>query len=187
MKFRSIKDIENFIPKKGSFKHTLRKIEEDGRIVKGVNTTADVDVNSISKEAGKFGNKVDKDGRPPTLSTKVKGSSTNVLFNLKEHIESVDKTDDDVLQYSMLEAKIGEIGQTSEIYVDMDGVLADFFGEWAKVMKVDHYSKIDDVDINVALQKIRDTNDFWLKLPMLPQAKQPVSYTHLTLPTNREV
>jgi 5'(3')-deoxyribonucleotidase len=172
MRFRSIKDIENFIPKKGSFKHTLRKIEEDGRIVKGVNTTADVDVNSISKEAGKFGNKVDKDGRPPTLSKKVKGSSTNVLFNLKEHVESVDKTDDDVLQYSMLEAKLDAVGQTSEIYVDMDGVLADFFGEWAKVMKVDHYSKIDDVDINVALQKIRDTNDFWLKLPMLPQAKQ---------------
>ena len=172
MRFRSIKDIENFIPKKGSFKHTLRKIEEDGRIVKGVNTTADVDVNSISKEAGKFGNKVDKDGRPPTLSKKVKGSSTNVLFNLKEHVESVDKTDDDVLQYSMLEAKLDAVGQTSEIYVDMDGVLADFFGEWAKVMKVDHYSKIDDVDINVALQKIRDTNDFWLKLPMLPLAKQ---------------
>ena len=40
MKYRSLKSIENFIPKKGSFKHMLRKIEEDGRIVKGVNTTA---------------------------------------------------------------------------------------------------------------------------------------------------
>ena len=57
-------------------------IKEDGRIVKGVNTSPDVDTNSIPKEAGKFGNKVDKDGRPPTLSKKVKGKSTNVLFNL---------------------------------------------------------------------------------------------------------
>jgi 5'(3')-deoxyribonucleotidase len=60
----------------------IRELTEWGRIVKGVNTTADVDTNSISREAGKFGNKVDKDGRPPTLSKKVKGSKTNVLFNL---------------------------------------------------------------------------------------------------------
>ena len=55
-------------------------IREDGRIVKGVNTTVDVDTNQIPKEAGKFGNKVDKDGVPPTLSKKVKGKSTNVLL-----------------------------------------------------------------------------------------------------------
>ena len=62
---------------------TMRDIAESvGRIVKGVNTTPDVGVNQTSIEAGKFGNKVDKDGRPPTLSTKVKGKSTNVLFNL---------------------------------------------------------------------------------------------------------
>ena len=53
-----------------------------GRIVKGVNTTPDVGVNQTSIEAGKFGNKVDKDGKPPTLSKKVKGKSTNVLYNL---------------------------------------------------------------------------------------------------------
>jgi lysozyme len=69
----------------------LRQLYEDGRIVKGVNTTVDVDTNSISREAGKFGNKVDKDGRPPTLSSKVKGKSTNVLFNLglTESVENV--------------------------------------------------------------------------------------------------
>jgi hypothetical protein len=60
----------------------LRELFEDGRIVKGVNTTADVDVDEIPRQAEKFGNKVDKDGRPPTLSKKVKGSSTNVAFNL---------------------------------------------------------------------------------------------------------
>ena len=53
-----------------------------GRIVKDVNTTPDVGVDQTRIEAAKFGNKVDKDGRPPTLSKKVKGNSTNVLFNL---------------------------------------------------------------------------------------------------------
>lgn len=57
-------------------------LTEDGKIVKGVNTTVDVGVNQIPIEASKFGFNVDKDGKPPTLSSKVKGKSTNVLFNL---------------------------------------------------------------------------------------------------------
>lgn len=57
-------------------------LNEDGRIVKGVNTTVDVGVGQIPIEAAKFGNSVDKDGRPPTLSKRVKGKSTNVHFNL---------------------------------------------------------------------------------------------------------
>src|SRR6056300_1336209 len=56
--------------------------ENGGRVVKGVNTTPDVGVDAIKKQAAKFGNTVDKDGKPPTLSKKVKGKSTNVLFNL---------------------------------------------------------------------------------------------------------
>ena len=60
----------------------LRELFEDGRIVKGVNTTVDVGPNEIKTQAAKFGNTVDKDGVPPTLSKKVKGKSTNVLFNL---------------------------------------------------------------------------------------------------------
>jgi len=61
----------------------LRELTEGvGRIVKGVNTTPDVGPDEIKKQAKKFGNSVDKDGRPPTLSKKVKGSSTNVLYNL---------------------------------------------------------------------------------------------------------
>ncbi len=60
-----------------------REIKEAvGRIVKGVNTTSDVGPDEIKKQAAKFGNTVDKDGRPPTLSKKVKGSKTNVLYNL---------------------------------------------------------------------------------------------------------
>jgi hypothetical protein len=60
----------------------IRDLYEDGRIVKGVNTTSDVGTDEIKKQAAKFGNSVDKDGKPPTLSKKVKGKSTNVLFNL---------------------------------------------------------------------------------------------------------
>lgn len=65
-------------------------LSEDGRIVKGVNTTPDVGVGQIPIEARKFGNTVDQDGRPPTLSKRVKGKSTNVLFNLGL-AESVDQ------------------------------------------------------------------------------------------------
>ena len=60
----------------------MSELTEDGRIVKGVNTTVDVGTDEIKKQAAKFGNTVDKDGKPPTLSKKVKGKSTNVLFNL---------------------------------------------------------------------------------------------------------
>ena len=57
-------------------------LSEDGRIVQGVNTTVDVGPNEIKTQAAKFGNTVDKDGVPPTLSKRVKGASTNVAFNL---------------------------------------------------------------------------------------------------------
>ena len=60
----------------------ISDLTEDGRIVKGVNTTVDVGTNEIPIQAKKFGNSVTKDGTPPSLSTKVKGKSTNVLFNL---------------------------------------------------------------------------------------------------------
>ncbi len=60
----------------------IKTVREDGRIVKGVNTTVDVGPNEIKTQAAKFGNTVDKDGRPPTMSKAVKGKSTNVLYNL---------------------------------------------------------------------------------------------------------
>jgi hypothetical protein len=56
-------------------------VEGVGRITKQ-NQTVDVGPNEIKTQAAKFGNTVDRDGRPPTLSTRVKGKSTNVLYNL---------------------------------------------------------------------------------------------------------
>jgi len=56
-------------------------LEAVGRITKQ-NQTADVGPQEIKTQAAKFGNTVDKDGRPPTLSKKTRGSKTNVLFNL---------------------------------------------------------------------------------------------------------
>ena len=139
------------------------KLIEDGRIVKGVNTTADVGPNEIKIQAAKFGNTVDKDGRPPTLSKKVKGKSTNVLFNLGL-AEAYDPK-------KANEAK--EIANTSKIYVDMDGVLADFFTAWGELMGVDDWRNIDKKhDINDALQKIRDTDNFWLNIPVTANAKK---------------
>lgn len=58
------------------------QLKEDGRIVKGVNTTVDVGPDEIKRQAAKFGNTVDKDGYPPTINKAVKGKSTNVLYNL---------------------------------------------------------------------------------------------------------
>jgi len=217
----------------------IRQLTEWGRIVKGVNTTPDVDTDEIKTQAAKFGFTVDKDGRPPTLSKKVKGKSTNVLFNLGMVNESVaikfERTDDyDVLHIKEkgknrvevrgksgyesgnydpkdklhklldslgkaaniselmngetvvinpkhpdgpkaidnltdLEEALGEIASATEIYVDMDGVLADFFGSWAKLMGKDNYRDIKDVE--PALQKIKDTENFWLDLPLTNNAK----------------
>ena len=253
-----------------------------GRIIKGVNTTIDVGVDQTSIEASKFGNKVDKDGKPPTLSSKVKGASTNVAFNLgltegyklqlerdKEllvlHIKNTetgkrtevrgkpgyetnyDPNDDlhqlldtigksanisdlmngevvginpghpdgakakaattkayneerftalewaciegghelperpqrkisaimeQLVAYELSEA-LGELDPSTEIYVDMDGVLADFFGEWAKVMGKKSFRDIEDPAS--AIKKIKTVEDFWLNLPVLPQAKELLS------------
>lgn len=55
-----------------------------------------------------------------------------------------------------------------EVYVDMDGVLADFFGAWAKMDGKDHYKDIDNAEAK--LQLVRDHPTFWIDLPVLPNA-----------------
>ena len=65
----------------GRYSNETIFVEAVGRITKQ-NQTQDVGPNEIKTQAAKFGNTVDKDGRPPSLSKKVKGKSTNVLYNL---------------------------------------------------------------------------------------------------------
>ncbi len=58
------------------------KVSEDGRIVKGVNTTVDVGPEEIKKQSAKFGNTVTKDGFPPYLKTN--GKVSEPKYTLKE-------------------------------------------------------------------------------------------------------
>ena len=63
--------------------HFISKANEAvGRITKQ-NQTHDVGPNEIKTQAKKFGNSVDKDGRPPVLHRKAKkNTKPNTLFNL---------------------------------------------------------------------------------------------------------
>ena len=61
----------------------MRLYEIAGRVVKGVNTTPDVGVDAVKKQAAKFGNRVDRDGRPPLLNSRAtKNTSPNRAWNL---------------------------------------------------------------------------------------------------------
>jgi 5'(3')-deoxyribonucleotidase len=57
------------------------------------------------------------------------------------------------------------------VYVDMDGVLADFFSEWAKMagVKTGNYKDIPREDINKTLDKMIGT-DFFAQLPKFSTA-----------------
>lgn len=44
------------------------QVNEDGKIIPGVNTTVDVQPGETERQAAKFGNKLDSKGRPPLLS-----------------------------------------------------------------------------------------------------------------------
>jgi len=254
----------------------LRQLYENGgRIVPGVNTTADVGPDEIKKQAAKFGNVVDKDGKPKyTFHSKAhKNSDPNTLFNLgmteskditytspnfdnewdeatrykefknigkekwialakkgkvveynSKTVKKINNTEaGDTKQFDKLhpekqkralqqistgkvelpivasysdgwlelvggntrltaaikatgkgkvwqfdvpdnlqEGDLSDVNKKSEIYVDMDGVLVDFFGAWTKLMGVKDWKQI--ANINVGLDKIRSTKDFWTNL-----------------------
>ena len=60
----------------------------------------------------------------------------------------------------------------TDVYVDMDGVLVDFFNEWARLVGVKSYRDISKRDIPKALKKIVDTPNFWEDLPTLSGYKE---------------
>lgn len=68
--------------------------------------------------------------------------------------------------------------QKPKVFIDMDGVLADFFGEWAKLDGKKHWK--DFAHIDDALDLIRKHPTFWTNLPLLPHAKELVNFVHRT-------
>ena len=65
-------------------------------------------------------------------------------------------------------ADMTNINPRTEIYVDMDGVLVDFFKAWADVMGVKTFRDIKNID--AGLEKIKQTKDFWINLEKTPNA-----------------
>lgn len=63
-----------------------------------------------------------------------------------------------------------------EVYVDMDGVIADFFTEYAKLagIKSGNYRDIPPAKTDPTLQKMVGT-DFFARLPKIPSADQLIS------------
>ena len=75
----------------------------------------------------------------------------------------------------LFELDQGKIGKSvPEVYVDMDGVLADFFGEWAKLDGKDHYKDMDNKEAKLHL--VKDHPTYWIDLPVLPNAGKLLGY-----------
>lgn len=71
-------------------------------------------------------------------------------------------------EFAEAQESLLNINERTEIYVDMDGVLADFFGEWARLAGVPSHRDIQDPESALAL--VRDADDFWLNLPKTDNA-----------------
>jgi 5'(3')-deoxyribonucleotidase len=68
---------------------------------------------------------------------------------------------------------MADVNSKSEIYIDMDGVLVDFFQAWADLMGVKNFRDIKNID--QGLEKIRQTPSFWLNLQKTPNCENLLS------------
>ena len=62
----------------------------------------------------------------------------------------------------------------SKVYVDMDGVIADFFSALAEFRKVNHWKDDGPITLDTSIKELRGT-DFFTTLPVFPFAKNLVN------------
>lgn len=78
--------------------------------------------------------------------------------------------------------KINEVAETEELphlYLDMDGVQADFFGEWVRLSGVDHWRALHDREEEIeklAHSSAQEVKDFFARLHPLPGGMKLVSW-----------
>ena len=119
------------------------------KIAGGATSGGGAAVGAYNYAKDKFSNKTKKQTKPATGPTIPQAESLDEDFD-----------------------KLFEDDSSPEVYVDMDGVLVDFFTEWAKLMNVKTYRDISKRDIPKALKKIVDTPNFWEDLPALSGYKE---------------
>lgn len=66
------------------------------------------------------------------------------------------------------------ITMQSKIYVDMDGVIADFFSALAEFRKVNHWKDQGEITLDNSIKDLRGTN-FFETLPVFPYAKSLIN------------
>lgn len=78
-------------------------------------------------------------------------------------------------------AEIAEKKSVPHLYLDMDGVQADFFGAWAEYENVHHYKHITDPEeaiLRLANSGSKSVENFFATLKPLPGGQQIIAWLH---------
>ena len=136
----------------------------------------------VIKLADRLDNVADiKTAKTPEWRQRYRTETENILTQLEQNRE-LSGTHKNII--AAIRGKLAEIDESyineadedtvkPLVYLDMDGVLADFFGEWAKLDGKDHYKDIGNTE--AALQMVREHPTFWIDLDVLPGAKQLIA------------